>query len=492
MLKTSPSTTRVTGKNSLPFNPVGAELVTMPYAFYWDVNKVASVSGDTMILQSAMTDNSGSVYCFIQNSISVLTRQNDWAFNSDLKKLYIKSSSDPSGLKYSTIDTLVKVHSVNYVTFDSLAFEGANKACISADTLNNIVIKNCTFINSYNGIVLNRAIRDTVKNCHISNMLNDGVFTQQFSDTLIVIDNTVRKCGLYPGMGANGNDAYLGIFSASFGAKIERNNIDSIGFNGISYFGNPYIHNNYLNYTCLRKSDAGGIYTCGVGLNSGSIIRSNIVRNTIGYFFQPQDRISSAIYLDCNSNGVIIDSNTIEKSKDASIILNLARNVLVRYNTVVDSFGVCIYTPSGYAYQNVVVTNNVFYQKNKSLPIVRTNYYLLDGCAEDTNYLLRPDSTINQFRQANTYYSIAAWIVTTGLDSHSTFAPSGITAAPGRLIYNNTSTAQMTSLDGLYIDAQGNQYNNSITMQPFEQGKVLFKADHELNYRKKYGRYKFR
>lgn len=484
--KSSPSTTRILGANALPYNFTGAECVAMCYAFFWDVSKIDSIKGDTIVLKTPTSLNSGSVYYFIQNSPKICTRINDWAYDSTLKKLYVRANTQPVNVKYSHIDTLFKNHSFNNVTVDGIDFEGANKICVSTDTLNTGYAINCNYKNSFNGIVPNHATKFTIDNNTMTDMLNDGIFTSQFCDSITITNNTIRRAGMLIGMGANGNDADLAIFcaTASSGSLIQYNKTDSIGFNGISVLGKPLVEKNLIINTCYTKADAGGFYTCGAVANSGLIVRHNIILNTVGYFFQPQDRIAAAIYLDCSSNGVIIDSNTTYGSKDANIILNFVRNVTFRHNNCIDTTGVLFSAPNGYAYQNTIITDNIFYQKNKLIENVYSHILNSAGNVQDSNYVLRPDSIANQFRFDNTFYSLAGWQSYSGLDTHSTVSLPANVSSKGKLFYNATKNDSTIVFIGLMKDARGVNYNGSLTLHSFESA-LLFPST--IPTKKKYG-----
>jgi lipopolysaccharide export system protein LptA len=88
----------------------------------------------------------------------------------------------------------------------------------------------------------------------------------------------------------------------------------------------------------------------------------------------------------------------------------------------------------------------------------------------------------------STVMSFPAWVTATG-DVNSTETPTGITSAAAVLYINPTKQDTTIALSGLYIDARGVEYNNSVTIKPF-QSALLFKADHEIQVR--LGSYKIR
>src|SRR5690606_4437546 len=88
----------------------------------------------------------------IQNDARTLDVQNEWYYNPTSKKLRIYSTSEPSNVKISTIDTLAYfrgsaewLEGVNYVNFENLVFEGANTYAVVLLRSKHITSQKCEF-----------------------------------------------------------------------------------------------------------------------------------------------------------------------------------------------------------------------------------------------------------------------------------------------------------------------------------------------------------
>lgn len=316
-------------KVPIPFtqNWVGGIVVARKSNYLYDLCKVISQPTSTeMTIENppsfyggfTPTDYNGYGY-FIQNHPSTLDQQNEWYYNGTTKKLRMYSTSDPSArvIKMATWDTLVNLGLFQYITLDNLTFQYSNNFGVYSDNQHNN-IQNCTFqyINAY--------VVDFEKdNCNFKNNLvrdcqGRGIYLWGSGD---VWDNTIKNLGVLEGMGQSSYDSQqaIALKSENGNNTALRNVVDSIGFNGIRFEGsNKLIQNNYIQNCCLAQNDGGGIYTYATGLNSIQFIRSNqIVRKNIVVNFgrciwgvpSTQRCISNPIYMDGQSNNVLIDSN---------------------------------------------------------------------------------------------------------------------------------------------------------------------------------------
>ena len=63
-------------------------------------------------------------------------------------------------------------------------------------------------------------------------------------------------------MGGSGDGKYRGISIKGKNTVVQYNELDSIGYNGITFQGDSVtISHNLVNYFCAVKDDGGGIYT---------------------------------------------------------------------------------------------------------------------------------------------------------------------------------------------------------------------------------------
>lgn len=481
---------RVTLQNTIPFNTTGAELVLSNFVWIWDVNKIASQSGntggDTLRLQTSLTYNTNWVITpriFIQNSFACLDTLNEWYIDSTRKKLFVESNGAPTNVQFSSIDTLISCHLKSYLTFQNINFQGGNMITFSADSGSYVTLKNCNInYSGKNGLGLNKSVKTTIQNTIINNSLNNGIYMRQSSDSTLMDTDTIKNSGTLVGMGMSGNAAYEGIFAYGNVIKFQNSRIDSCGYNGYTWYGGlkDTVYHNYITNFNLNKADGGGIYTDGSNAaapQTGSLVRGNIVGNGLG----TSGFGVAAIYLDNQSSGVQVDSNTIFHSFINGLTFNGGVNITARNNTVFNDIGGAFNFANATSFTGTI-KGNIFYSSTATYP---TNYFgstVPNGSIfEDSNYVLRTLSptTLFQYGQSLAYYSLAAWQTFSGQDAHTSITFPSSASQVGILYYNATFSPVVTALSGQYVDVYGVVYNNSITLQPF-QSAILFYSPLQL------------
>lgn len=476
---------RVTLQTTIPFNCTGAELVLSNYVWIWDINKIASQSGntagDTLRLQTPLTYNINGVITprlFIQNSFACLDTLNEWYFDSTRKKLFLESVGSPPSVQFSSIDTLISTHNRSYLTFQNIRFTGGNNITFSADSGSYIIVKNCAIdLSGKNGLVLNRSVKTTLQNSTITNCLNDGIYMRWPSDSTLISTDTIRRIGMYPGMGMSGNAANEGVFAYGKVIKIINSIIDSTGYNGYTWYDGlkDTVYRNFVTNFCLIKADGGGIYTDGSNTaapQTGSLVRSNIVGNGIGGF----GLAVSAIYMDNQSSGVTVDSNTVYNSFSWGITFNGGVSITSRNNLVVSGVGSCFNFTNSIAFSGTI-KNNAYYSTARNFAVSYFGNTAPNASIfEDSNYVLRSTGTdsLIQYGQTGGYYTAAAWKSFSNQDLNSIFSfPSSAISTVGTLYYNPTLSDSVITLSGYMVNHKGVIYNNSITLHPFESA-LLF------------------
>ena len=132
----------------------GAEIVVRKRLWVLDKGPITAHSGGTL----TFTNTNGSTFVgtanfgyFIQNDLRTLDQLGEWYLNKTTKNLQMYfGTATPSSytVKVSTIDTLLRIKSQNYITIKNLAFEGANGNSINVESCNNINIQNCSVSNA--------------------------------------------------------------------------------------------------------------------------------------------------------------------------------------------------------------------------------------------------------------------------------------------------------------------------------------------------------
>jgi len=467
-------------------NYTGGELVTFGYNWIIDVNKIARHAVDTMYLDSAVTYPVTGYRYFVQNLPSLCDEQYEWSINNDTITVY--STTEPTVL-YSSIDTLIDIQGKNYLEFNGLHITGANSSGIYLDSTDYTTIQNCTidFIGGSNpqpqtmSGLAGAAIRGenpshlTINNDSILHSLNDGIFLIRNPSNCTITNNYIKNTSMIVGLGAGGNGAGNAIYYAGNGAKIEGNRIDSVGYVGVWFGGeSDTVYHNYITNFAVNKEDGGGIYTAH-GAPS-CLIRSNIVTGGIGSIF-----IAAGIYLDDNTYGVRVDSNTTFDTKYYGLFLHISNKVTATDNTIVTDRGV-VYATEGSSSNGGAgpsyIYRNIFYSKSASFKVMSYGYAypLTPGYFyQDSNYYLRPILETNKYHDAITglsYSTAQEWSVPYGLDTHSFDTPNGITT-DGALYINPTLSDSTVNFTGTKIDAKGVLYNGTVTILPY-QSKLLF------------------
>jgi parallel beta-helix repeat protein len=476
---------QITG--SLPGAPsyTGAELVVRSAHWIIDVSKITSQAAGTLNFSPPLTyaPKLGGNGYFIQNSPSVLDTQNEWAYDSTTKILKVYSTKSPT-VQISAIDTLVFINKKEYITFDGLTFQGANTATFQLFTTKNIIIRNCSC--NYSGgcaIFDSQSSHLSIVNDSIQNSLCNAVYLNS-SDAALVVNNYIKNSGTMAGMGIGLGlyTKYYGIFVLGAQPTITNNRIDSTGYISLMFSGrNSVIKNNYISNFCFVKDDGGGIYTV-IGnkppnIDSGSIIRSNIVINGIGALAGTLPSSASpaaGIYLDEGSKQITVDSNTVSNCYTSGISFHNINSIICRENTVYNNTGVClaIYGSNELIF-GLDIKRNIMISTNPKQPnFLRT--YGTSVSTIDSNYYYKPSP--ENIDLSGTLYKLSDWSAKTGQDSHSISIPEKMSSSTPLFYYNPGKSDKTISLNGTYIDTKGRLYKNSITLHSFCSA-ILFKKE---------------
>ncbi len=473
-------------------NYAGAELIASAANASWihTRNLITSQSGSTLNTVPNYSNpanftlyNYGSSG-FIQNSASTLDVQNEWYYNPSNNKLRIFSTSSPTNVKATTIDSLIKITVAN-VTVDSIDFEGANTDAIQLSAASTITIRNCDV--NYCGVMGLRMGNScpslTVTNCNFRDVENSGV-TNAFaggSNNRIVTGCTFVKMNMVEGsMGSiDGNNMAICLFDGNgTGDLIQNNSIDSCGYIGIFAIGQSWtVYRNLINHYCFYNTDGGGIYSGNHGTNR--IIRGNIVLNGM-------TTLAQGIYIDDNGSNVTIDSNTVYKA-DLGIYLHNAHEIKVYNNTVYACTGASLSMghDANDPVRNVDIQRNIFVinanisQGNISYGTSETSQ--TNFGTSDFNWIAKPVGTDDNAwftaLQGTTFnhYNLAQWqTAAPPNDAHSKKSPATVVLADIRFEYNATNSAVGISLGGNnYIDIPGVAYSGTLTLQPWTSAVLL-------------------
>ncbi len=393
------------------------------------------------------TDNFGY---FIQNDIKTLDQPGEWYYDAASKKTYLYSGySAPRHIEVSAIDNLVKLDHQSDVTFTNVSFVGSNRSALNIHHAKHITISHCSIAQAgVDGIYGFSLVGFTLQHASLTGCNNNAVYLAYHCDSTIIRNNVVKNTGLNMGMGdASQYNSFCGILIGgtppvhSSHTLVEYNDIDSTGYNGISFSGDHVtIKNNVVNSFCCTKDDGGGIYTYGNLLPAGYTdrnITNNIVLNgrSAGEGTpEPLQPATWGIYLDDNAEAVSINGNTVAHMPSSGIFLHNAQLVTIRNNTLYNCaeqlcFG---HDDTGAPIRDVTVAHNVFFAKYPHQWCFRfttTGTDLDQFGTADSNYYCRPLNEDNSIftLDANRFasYNIRTWSLMHRVDVHSasTFTP---------------------------------------------------------------------
>jgi len=329
-------------------NWTGAEVVIRKNDWVLDRGLITSHSGNTISYVSPTghqpTDGYGY---FIQNHPGTLDERGEWYFDAarNKMKMYFGTTNNPnqSEIKASIKDVLVYSYDKSYLTFDNLAFQGADEKAFDITYGTNIKIQNSVIDNSgLDAIYVQHSPYIIIENNFINHSNNSGIRLYHGTSNALVKNNTIKNSGILHGMGKSDNQQLGGIYADSGPNNIiEYNRVDSSGYCGITFTGDyTIVRNNFVNYFCLTVNDGGGIYTWGGWDKVGRKITNNIILNGIGAPRGTDNSIAggaAGIYTDDRSASVEISNNTIAYCSRTGILLHNSHEILLKANTMFDN-----------------------------------------------------------------------------------------------------------------------------------------------------------
>ncbi len=381
----------------------GAELVLRTSRWTIERCKITSHSGSKI----SYTANEGGYNArdnygyFIQNHIKTLNQLGEWFYNPLTKKLsmYFGSNAPSSYLvKAATVNDLIYSSGKSYIVFDDITFKGANQQGVDISGGSNITIKNCSVLFSGMDGVGASGTNFKLENSSVLHSNNNGVNVSQGTNPQIR-NNIVKNTYYIAGMGKSGNGQGAGIRNGKSGI-VEYNQVLNSGYVGVQLGGNyAIVRNNLIDTFCFIKDDGGGIYTGNPPniSNYGRKITGNIVLNGIGAPNGTNSTGSSAegIYMDDNTNGVVIAENTVANCR-RGLYLHNTRNISVKNNILYNNKDGQLhmrYDGLGDPLRKHTITNNIFFSKiaNQMASSINTKVNDINNIGEfDDNYYARP------------------------------------------------------------------------------------------------------
>ena len=479
-------------------NWTGADVVVRVNHWTLDKERITSQSGSTISYvgqSSGVVDNWGF---FIENDPRTLDEQNEWYYNPSTHKIRIFSSSPPSNVLISSVDTIFYAYNKSDLKVDNLDIQGANTTAVDFRNCNNATITNCDI--SYTGDVgidinnQNYSNTADIENNSFNNCGSSSIFTSGGA-SMIIKNNSVVGSGVISAI--KPNDCSNGgiLIHNSANSLIQYNRVDSSGYCGIQFRGNGVqVRNNFVNHSAIVRDDGGGIYT-GYANETGKVIDGNIVLNSVGNMngvpVKGAALMSSGIYIDDLGNNIKITNNTMANCSSAGLFLHIPSNITAYNNTCYNNGGTAFTRGGLFVQANLnsqmsgnIVKNNIFFAKNPiQLSLFYTSQYSINDVQNfgtlDSNYYAKPidpSTTVlsNPSDDSYTNMDLSQWQSYSGKDLHSKNPSKSISDVSDlRFEYNATTQAKTISLGANYIDARGKTYNGSITLAPYSSAVLI-------------------
>jgi len=470
-------------------NWTGAEVVMRPTRWMLQKEVITSQSGSTLAYSGSTEKPTDGYGFFIQNDSRTLDTTNEWYYNTLTKKIRIYNASTPTNVQVSTIDELVFVSGLNYITFDHIDFEGANSYLFENRNGKYITLENCSFLFAgKTAIYINGKVSSNESMTIDSNVFNDNnenaMSFASYTSNIWIKNNKINNTGMIPGAGTSSQNSCDAIDVYGKNNIVEYNTINNSGHNAIAmrHGDGMIVRYNYITNFGMTRYDAGGIYSWN---QDSTITTSRIVdHNIILYSKKVTEGIGAAspslfgIYLDGDSKNTFITNNTIAHCKNGNgiFILN-SGSCTITNNVCYDNGSQLAFVHAyggGMNIANMTVKSNIFFSKT----IKQLTFYYRDdngsfnfGVA-DSNYYARPiDDNLaitTQVVYIPTDRTLAGWQTFSGQDSHSKKSPKTIIDTSDlRFEYNATFSVKEIRLDALYMDVAGTVYRGSVTLAPY-------------------------
>lgn len=479
-------------------NWTSAEVVIRKARWIIDKSQITAHNGNKLTFYGNKNNPKNGYGYFIQNSINTLDKFGEWYYNPQRKTMSVFfGTKKPSAYNISAsgVNNLVEINKYSNISFENITFSGAGANAFKITQAKSINITNCNI--QYSGteaIFASYSPFLTVKNCTIYNSLSGGVNIDVGCTSAVVVNNTIKNTGLIAGMGKSGTGTYEAITSFGDNTQIEKNRIDSVGYNGIYFGGNSSIaKNNYITWFCMTKDDGAGIYLGDWSKTTNKKVEGNIVLYGVGNSAgtnQPNSLQAEGIYIDDNTESVSILDNTVSLCANNGIKIHNAKYIDIYGNTVFNN-GVQLRLE-----QDHYLATSEYIRNNK----IRKNTFFSVGSAQAAAKFTTNQDDILSFGQidSNIYCKPAKHYATVipaaSMSSKRSIATAKLKLPQAQGInlqnadkrnilfeYNATNTVKVISLDAHYVDVQNRIYSKTITLNPYSSMILLAAEPNELD-----------
>jgi len=371
--------------NQLPASPNwnGAEVVIRKNRWIIDRRPITSHSGTVINYTNARVEdyNAGNGYgYFIQNHAATLDSFGEWYHNKGTGKLQVYfGAGGPAGyvVKASRFENGVALRDRQHLSFNNLAFQGANLRTFDVNNTNGISVVGCDILFSGGDAISGSNAQNTkLENSTITHTYSTAFALVWQCPGATVKNNVVKNTGFLAGMGQSGDFTYQAILAIGDNALIEGNRVEATGGAPLSFRGNNAVcKNNVVDGFAFVKDDAGAIHIWNNMTNfvpfTGEKILDNLILNGTGApegTPNPDLYLSEGIYLDDNSANVEVARNTVSRCGKGLFVHN-AHELDIHDNTFFDNRDWQVFmehdnVAADKPIRNVLFNNNVLASKD--------------------------------------------------------------------------------------------------------------------------------
>jgi Right handed beta helix region/Secretion system C-terminal sorting domain len=392
----------------------GGKVVLRTEDWLYETRSINTQSGSTITYNATNWGIEEKRPFFLFGKQAALDAAGEWFYNTSQQKLYFVAPSglNPNSLKMevSTRINGIKGTAVkDSIRIENLTFRGQSSSAVYIDTTfycSNILIKNCTFINTHSGIMF-RGNNSIIESDSFLNIYNRSIYFNRLEGQSKIIKNVFINVGRIPQYNYYAPAIFLEFCD---GITISENKIDSCGSEGIrvNQTKNYLVEKNLVKNALLITSDGGGIYCYGA---ENGLIRNNFVSDIIGDLngVKTSEAYSIGIYLDNGCNNNRVENNTVYNITSSGLLQNyLTHTDTFRGNTTYNCGRGLSFTDIDEQAQPIIygsrVTKNVFFSLERTqipFAIFANNsdrWYPVDYI--DSNYYFNPFDFYSVIRTA--------------------------------------------------------------------------------------------
>ena len=469
------------------------------------------ISHDTLFFNDVLWYNNYVSYTadpgwgyYLENMPQFVDKEGEWAFRKSKNLLYLYSA-DHTFQEFSLIryNNGIQVSSeVANIAIEGLEIKNFYESgIIVGEETSDISILNCKIENNVlYGIKSNEGAKNLIiSNCNVSNILGQGISLLECNNSVIK-GNVVKRIGLIPAYGINGNNGGMGIIITNNEIRpagytriahhnlISNNLVDSIGSYPIRMDGTYSIcEKNVVSNGLLTLNDGSLIYCWAMDstFTHHNIIRDNIAMYTHGNLEgTPNDHhINAGIYIDNDVHHIQVENNFISGTQIGILFncgthSNSAKNNIIYDNEIGLSFSE--YQYAGSIYNDTIINNTIIGEDYGQKSIVLKSYVgdMVQPGIIDNNYhyntkeqfLFQVISTHENFRRTDEM-DITRW-KSLGMGTKSTSLLLNEGFSDPEIIVNKSLKEKTIQLGNTARTIAG-EVTNSITIPPVS-GVVIF------------------